>query len=204
MNLMYQELEIEPAHVMAEVRWTLLAPLCRLVGRRIGQKHPLVDHLDKSEKSDKRGGNAIDSNTGGTSSSRGVHQVDFWGPCFFVSVYVALLWLMRVKHVSWVYLIWTLAAAFNHLVARVWSSTSALSLHLSVLGYSILPVVLSSCLLLGINALVLGLGLDVVSSPLLATVVQLLAAVYAAFAALLAYINIFPLPEESKHRYCTT
>ena len=76
-----------------------------------------------------------------SSSVTSTHSIDFWGPCFIISLYGAILWFAKVNNVPWLYIIWTISASFHHLVCRIWYDKSSLLLHLSLLGYSITPVI---------------------------------------------------------------
>ena len=77
-----------------------------------------------------------------SSSFKGEKDVlyDFWGPCLVMSVYGAILWFSKVNHVALLYLIWLIAAVGSHLICRVWCQYSSISMHLSLLGYSVTPV----------------------------------------------------------------
>ena len=65
---------------------------------------------------------------------------EFWGPFAVVSVYALVLWLGKVRNVSWIFLIWLTFSFFNHLVTRV-TFKSTYALHMYVMGYSIVPIV---------------------------------------------------------------
>ena len=67
-------------------------------------------------------------------------KVDFWGPSAVVSLYCGILWTWNVKNVPWILVIWAFSAFFSHLVARV-SHKSTYILHATILGYSIVPLI---------------------------------------------------------------
>ena len=76
------------------------------------------------------------------------HQsIDFWGPCLVVSVYILILWLGNVRDGTWTYVIWTITSIFNHFVMRSYNK-STLLMHMSILGYSIAPMIPFSTLIL--------------------------------------------------------
>ncbi len=147
-----------------------MAPAMRLLGRRIVERHPLL--------------------TIGSLPDQGKKNIDFWGPCGIVSLYIAILRLADVKHVPWVYMIWSLAAVFNHLVTRtVLAGASSVSLHLSVLGYSVCPIVIFTAPLLLFSP-----------TPTVFLCIQCVAALYASLSALLAYIALFQLQLDARHK----
>ena len=66
---------------------------------------------------------------------------DFWGPCGVVTGYCAMLWLAGQEDVSYVYLVWVLSATFHHFTVRPFLEESSVLFHLSVLGYSLVPLI---------------------------------------------------------------
>jgi hypothetical protein len=70
----------------------------------------------------------------------GDSSFEFWGPFAVVSLYTAILWLGRVRNVSWIFFVWIFFSFFMHIVARV-SFKSTYALHISILGYSFLPII---------------------------------------------------------------
>jgi len=71
---------------------------------------------------------------------KNAYKHDFWGPFAIVTLYGLVLWLSSDRDVSWVYVVWCVGSIFSHLVARVWTTTSTFSLHCSIIGYSITPM----------------------------------------------------------------
>ena len=67
-------------------------------------------------------------------------KVDFWGPFAVVSLYCGILWIGGVKNIPWIIPIWGSFAFLSHLVARV-SFKSTYIIHVSILGYSLVPVI---------------------------------------------------------------
>jgi hypothetical protein len=66
--------------------------------------------------------------------------IDFWGPFGIVTLLILILWIGRAREVSWIYVIWGVAAVFNHFVTRVWYRSRLLA-HIALLGYSSAPLI---------------------------------------------------------------
>ncbi len=143
----------------------LIGPCVRFTGRSY-KRHPLY-------ASSRQNNNSI---------------IDFWGPCSVMSLYSLVLWLGKVRDVTWLFVIWSLAAVFNHLVARVFTH-STLLLHVALLGYAVAP-------LIPLAALILLLRPPVWVSGLL----QLLGVCWASSSALLSYSTIVSLPTDRRPR----
>ena len=105
---------------------------------------------------------------------------DFWGPCIVISIYGAVLWLDRVEDVPWLYVIWTLASVFNHFVCRVFYKSSRLLIHYTLLGYSIIPILPFTIIII------------ICSPPVwMCTVLEVIAVIWSSSAAILSYVNVF-------------
>lgn len=123
-----------------------------------------------------------------SSSSSSQPTIDFWGPCAVMSTYVAILWLGRVRDGPWAYVIWSFAAIFHHFIMRA-SSKSTLLMHMALLGYSIAPIIPFALIIVLFHPPVW-----------LATVLEVLAVVWSSSSAILTYISISIISQESKHR----
>lgn len=145
--------------------WMLIGPCFRLTGRT-NKRHPLYPSTSNSHR----------------------QSIDFWGPCSIMSTYVLLLWLARVKAVSWIFVIWTAAAVVNHMVCRVFYH-SKLLLHVSLLGYCVAPMI-------PMALLILLLPLPAWLSSLL----QGVGVLWASAAGILTYSTIFSLASELRPR----
>jgi hypothetical protein len=120
------------------------------------------------------------------SSVNNRYSIDFWGPCSVVSVFSLVLWIGRVKEVPWIYVIWSFAAVFNHLVSRVWYR-STLMIHIALLGYSIVPLIPFTLLILMFNP------------PFwLSTCLELLGIIWATLSAITSYTTIITVPAEHR------
>ncbi len=122
-------------------------------------------------------------------SSSSQQQIDFWGPCLVYSLFGLVLWLAHVKDVPWSYIIWSLAALFNHLVCRVWLSSSKLMLHVALLGYSVAPVIPFAAIIVIVRP-----------SIFLTCFIELVAVTWASSSAILSYRLICTGPTDKKHR----
>jgi hypothetical protein len=105
----------------------IAGPWSGLCGRRT--EHPLASSLAVATSSSHP--------QAGAKLHSGSHSIDFWGPCAVVSIFGALLWLARVRHVPWIFVIWSVASIFNHFICRVHLKPSRLLLHYALLGYSV-------------------------------------------------------------------
>lgn len=107
--------------------YNLLCPL--LLIRRIEflEKHPLAIE------------NTFDDTTT-AHDPKNAYKHDFWGPFGMVTLYGLILWLSSDRDVSWVYVVWCAGSIFAHLLSRVWTLSSTFSLHCSVIGYSVTPI----------------------------------------------------------------
>jgi hypothetical protein len=105
-----------------------------------------------------------------------------------VSVYGLVLWLGRVKDVPWIYLIWGVGGLVNHLISRVWSS-STLLIHSALLGYSVAAIVPFAWVILFLRPPVW-----------LSTLLEVLSILWSSSAAILSYSMIFSLSAETKPR----
>lgn len=124
-----------------------------------------------------------------SNTNAGHQNIDFWGPCSVVSLYGIILWLGRVKGVSWIYVIWSVAALFNHLVSRVWYAHSSLLIHVALLGYSMTSVLPFAAVIL------------LLKPPVwLATIFEIVSVSWASTAAIISYLTIFSLAVENKSR----
>jgi hypothetical protein len=108
---------------------------------------------------------------------------------YFFSVFAALLWVDRVRNVGWIFVIWTLAALFNHFVCRVFNKQSRIMTHYSLLGYSVTPLIpLASIVIL-------------LHPPIwLCTIIQISAVIWSSQAAFLSYLIVFNSTPEVKKR----
>lgn len=143
----------------------LIGPCVRFTGRGF-KRHPLY----------------------AASSTNNRQSIDFWGPCSVMILYCFVLWLGRVKDVAWIFVIWTAAAIFNHMVSRVFYHSSLL-IHVALLGYSIAPMI-------PIAALIMLLGPPV----WLAGLLQLTAIAWASTSAIMSYSTVVTLASENKPR----
>ena len=66
---------------------------------------------------------------------------DFWGPFGVVTGYCSMLWLAGQDDVSYVYLVWMLSSTFHHFTVRPYLEESTILLHMSILGYSLVPLI---------------------------------------------------------------
>lgn len=122
-------------------------------------------------------------------NSRSESTIDFWGPCSVFSLYGAILWTARVKEVPWLYVMWSGGAVFNHLVCRVWLPSSKLLVHMALLGYSATPLI------------PLAIIIAIWRPPVwIAYLLETLAIIWAAAAAVLSYNIVFSGPSEKKSR----
>ncbi|RYY70176.1 hypothetical protein EON63_22900 [archaeon] len=99
-----------------------------------------------------------------------------------------MLWLGRVKDVVWIFVIWSLAATFNHLISRVFYHSS-LMIHIALLGYSVTPMI-------PIALIILLFGPPV----WLAGLLQTLGVVWASASAILSYSTIVTIATEHKKK----
>lgn len=113
-----EELEIDIMHIR-KVSIYMLSNVMRKVYKFIDPRHILVESVHPLA---------------------GEAPFEFWGPFAVVSLYTSILWLGRVRNVSWIFFVWVFFSLFMHVVARV-SFKSTLALHISILGYSILPII---------------------------------------------------------------
>eukprot|EP00771_Trimastix_marina_P001434 gnl/Trimastix_PCT/2508.p1 GENE.gnl/Trimastix_PCT/2508~~gnl/Trimastix_PCT/2508.p1 ORF type:complete len:268 (+),score=48.10 gnl/Trimastix_PCT/2508:45-848(+) len=76
---------------------------------------------------------------------------DFWGPLFIVILYALLIVWGQFRILRWVLLLWFVGSYIIYFLARVQGSKLNYSQTLSVIGYSLLPLVLTVllCLFLG-------------------------------------------------------
>ncbi|CAH3030941.1 unnamed protein product [Porites evermanni] len=72
---------------------------------------------------------------------------DFWGPLLVVVVYAMLALLGQFKVVSWIITIWLLGSLIIFLLARVLGGEVNYSQCLGVIGYSLIPLVLTAAAL---------------------------------------------------------
>lgn len=143
----------------------LLGPCYRVLGRPY-KRHPL--HASSAPNSRR--------------------TIDFWGPCAVVSAYCIILWIGRVREVPWVFFVWACAAVLNHLVSRVWCHSS-LMIHVALLGYSIVPLIPFSLLIVILRpSTPIGLSMEFVSI------------VWASLAAATSYNTIFAVSAEQRPR----
>jgi hypothetical protein len=123
-----------------------------------------------------------------TNSNISNNNIDFWGPCSVISLYGLILWLGRVKDVPWIYVIWSLAAVFNHLVNRVWFN-STLMIHFSLLGYSVAPLIPFAAIIL------------LICPPIwFSTILEIVSIIWSSSSAILSYFTIINLTEENKSK----
>lgn len=66
---------------------------------------------------------------------------DFWGPFGVVTGYCSMLWLAGQDDVSYVYLVWILSSTFHHFTVSPYLEESTILLHMSILGYSLVPLI---------------------------------------------------------------
>jgi hypothetical protein len=121
-----------------------------------------------------------------TSSIERGHSIDFWGPCAIVSVYCMILWLGRVRDVSWIFIIWSVAGIMNHFISRVFYHSSFM-IHIALLGYSLTPVIPFAAILLLTHP-----------PSWLATALTGIAILWASTSAVLSYSTIVPVSIENK------
>jgi hypothetical protein len=73
---------------------------------------------------------------------------DFWGPLLVVLTYALLSLYGQMRVVSWILTIWFLGSFLVYVLARVLGSSSAsFAQTLGVLGYSLLPLIITAALL---------------------------------------------------------
>ena len=83
-----------------------------------------------------------------------------------------------LQDILWVFIIWCLASFFQHLVARVFIVNSTISIHIAIMGYSVLPLIP----LIAIEFLI--------QPPFfIAMTLNWIAIIWATFSAYLAYID---------------
>eukprot|EP00276_Gloeochaete_wittrockiana_P006467 CAMPEP_0184643486 /NCGR_PEP_ID=MMETSP0308-20130426/342_1 /TAXON_ID=38269 /ORGANISM="Gloeochaete witrockiana, Strain SAG 46.84" /LENGTH=235 /DNA_ID=CAMNT_0027071463 /DNA_START=46 /DNA_END=753 /DNA_ORIENTATION=+ len=76
-------------------------------------------------------------------------QADFWGPLFVVLAYALLLLWNQFKVVSWIITLWIIGSLLISILARVLGAEEAsFSRTLGVIGYSLVPLVIVSVLLI--------------------------------------------------------
>jgi hypothetical protein len=106
-----------------------------------------------------------------------------------ISIYGALLWLDRVRDVPWLYVIWSLASLFNHMVCRVFLKSSHVMAHISLLGYSVTPIIPLATLVV------------VLRPPIwICTVLVLLAVAWSSLAAITSYFIVFKTVADAEER----
>lgn len=110
------------------------------------------------------------------SGSKTPKPADFWGPCLVVTGYCSLLWLAGQDDVPYVYIIWLSGAILNHLTIRPYLNKSTILFHLSILGYSLVPMIFL-CLFIILGRLPLWLS----------TVIEIVAVLWSSFAATMSY-----------------
>ena len=108
----------------------------------------------------------------------GEKQQEFWGPFAVVSLFTFLLWVGKVRNVPWIFVIWILFSLFAHFVARV-NFNSTLALHISILGYSVLPIIPLSIVIIIFRPAVW-----------LASAMQVFSVAYASVTAYISYIAL--------------
>lgn len=165
-----EELEIDPHHIYRyhlcpkciifntvvhrNIMWMLISPCNRILGRPYYKRHPLY------------------------ASTTNKQAVDFWGPCGMVSLLILILWIGRVKDVPWIYVIWSVAAIFNHFVTRPWYPSSLLT-HVALLGYSIVPLIPFAAIIL------------IMKPPvLIKTILEVFGIIWGSSAAILSYLTV--------------
>jgi hypothetical protein len=73
---------------------------------------------------------------------------DFWGPMGVMLAYAALLVWGQLSVVSWILTLWVCGSALVFFLARVLGADVTLSHTFCALGYCVLPLVLSRCLMI--------------------------------------------------------
>eukprot|EP00743_Colponemidia_sp_Colp-15_P006573 GILK01007082.1.p1 GENE.GILK01007082.1~~GILK01007082.1.p1 ORF type:complete len:267 (-),score=19.47 GILK01007082.1:182-931(-) len=81
-----------------------------------------------------------------------VDQSDFWGPFFVVIGYATLLVWGQLSVISWIMTIWLVGSFIVFFLTRVLGGEVSYGTALSVLGYSILPLVLVTLVLTVLRA----------------------------------------------------
>lgn len=76
---------------------------------------------------------------------------DFWGPLLVVLLYAMLALFGQFKVVSWIITIWLLGSLIIFLLARVLGGEVNYSQCLGVIGYSLIPLVLTAAALPLVN-----------------------------------------------------
>eukprot|EP01038_Epipyxis_sp_PR26KG_P006678 gene6678-9162_t len=182
-----QELEIDSGLMYRNIIWTLIGPCSRMLGKRC-ERHPLHKSNSIINSAPVYGGNNLTNNNLSNNNHSSPNAIDFGGPCAIVSTYGLLLWLGRVKDVPWIYVIWSIAGIFNHIVTRVWCH-STLLIHVALLGYSITPIIPFAALILLFNPPVW-----------LATILEIISVIWSSSSAIQSYLFIFRLSQENKSK----
>ena len=128
--------------ICSNIIWSLKSPCLLLCNCRkyVYDKYPKPQLLKNSKDILYSSGSSDVSRINKNDVEKDIILYDFWGPCLVMSVYGAILWFSKVNHVALLYLIWLIAAVGSHLICRVWCQFSTISMHLSLLGYSVTPV----------------------------------------------------------------
>ncbi|XP_068681699.1 protein YIPF4-like [Montipora foliosa] len=97
---------------------------------------------------------------------------DFWGPLLVVLLYAMLALFGQFKVVSWIITIWLLGSLIIFLLARVLGGEVNYSQCLGVIGYSLIPLVLTAAALPLVNYF-----------PILSDIIKLFGVVWASYSA---------------------
>lgn len=73
---------------------------------------------------------------------------DFWGPFFVVMTYAFLILWGQLKVVSWVLTMWLMGSYMIYLLGRVFGTSITYSQSVGVIGYSALPLLIVTIVLL--------------------------------------------------------
>jgi len=99
-------------------------------------------------------------------------QADFWGPLFVVLSYAFLLLWTHLKAVSWIITLWVVGSLLVSVLYRLLGAQNSFSRTLGIIGYSLVPLVITALLLLLLGGV-----------PGLALVLKLAGTFWAAYAA---------------------
>ncbi|XP_028398851.1 protein YIPF4-like [Dendronephthya gigantea] len=97
---------------------------------------------------------------------------DFWGPLFVVLLYALLALYGQFRVVSWIITIWVFGSLLIFLLARVLGGEVSFSQCLGVIGYSVLPLIVTALALIVFHSI-----------PFLNTIIKLLGVVWASYSA---------------------